>query len=56
MTSEAARLRRRAQWYREFAKLGNSHESEWRFQIADYFDHLAEQAEKDSEPLRDKSR
>lgn len=56
MTAEPARLRQRAQWYREFAKLGNSHEREWRFQIADYFDRLAEQAEKDGEPLQDKSR
>src|SRR5262249_31443491 len=49
MTTEAARLRQRAHWYREFAKLGTLHEQEWRGQMADYFDRLADQAEKNAE-------
>jgi hypothetical protein len=56
MADEADRLRRRAQWYREFAKLGNSHEMEWRFQMADYFDRLADQAEKSAEDWNVKNR
>jgi len=54
MLTEAARLRRRAQWYREFAQLGNSQEKEWRLQIAEYFDRLADQAEKDAQASDDK--
>ena len=45
MTTEAARLRQRAQWYRDFAKLGNLQEEAWRNQMADYFDRLADNAE-----------
>ncbi len=35
-------LKKRAQWYREFAKLGTSYERTWRLQMAAYFDRLAE--------------
>ena len=49
MMTEAARLRQRAQWYRDFAKLGNLQEEAWRNEMADYFDRLAEQAEHDAE-------
>jgi hypothetical protein len=47
MMTEAARLRQRAQWYRDFAKLGNLQEEAWRNQMADYFDRLADNAEND---------
>lgn len=46
MTTEPLRLRKRAQWYREFAKLGTMQERVWRQQMADYFDRLAEEIEK----------
>jgi len=49
MMTEAARLRQRAQWYRDFAKLGNLQEEAWRNEMADYFDRLAEQAEHDAQ-------
>ncbi len=49
MTSEAMRLRQRAQWYRDFAKLGTGQEREWRCQMAEYFERLAEQSERDAE-------
>jgi hypothetical protein len=49
MTTEVARLRQRANWYREFAKLGTLQEREWRSEMADYFDQLADQAEKAAE-------
>jgi hypothetical protein len=49
MTTEATRLRQRAQWYRDFAKLGTLQEQEWRGQMAEYFDRLADEAEKPSQ-------
>ena len=49
MTSEATRLRQRAQWYRDFARLGTEQEREWRTQLADYFERLAEQADHDGD-------
>jgi hypothetical protein len=52
MTTEVARLRQRAQWYREFAKLGTLQEQKWRSEMANYFDQLADQAEKSSVPPR----
>ena len=45
MMTEATRLRQRAQWYRDFAKLGNLQEEAWRNEMADYFDRLADDAE-----------
>jgi hypothetical protein len=51
MATEAARLRQRAQWYRDFAKLGNLQEQTWRQQMAEYFDDLADQAERNAEAL-----
>ena len=50
MMTEAARLRQRAQWYRDFAKLGNLQEQAWRNQMAEYFDRLADTAEQDTKP------
>jgi len=55
MTTEAARLRQRAQWYREFAKLGTLQEQEWRSEMANYFDRLADEAEKSAETSRPKN-
>ena len=52
MMTEAARLRQRAQWYRDFAKLGNLQEQAWRNQMADYFERLAETAERNGAPDR----
>jgi len=49
MTTEGTRLRQRAQWYRDFAKLGTRQESEWRGQMAEYFERLAEQSERTAE-------
>jgi len=45
MTTEAARLRKRAQWYRDFAKLGTAYERVWRHQMAEYFDRQADLVE-----------
>lgn len=45
MSSELERLRKRAQWYRDFAKLGTAYEQVWRLKMADYFDRLADGAE-----------
>ena len=46
MSNEVEELRTRAQWYRDFAQLGTPDERVWRFQMADYFDRLAETLEK----------
>ena len=46
MTTEPLRLRKRAQWYRDFAQLGTMYERVWRHQMADYFDRLADDVEK----------
>jgi hypothetical protein len=52
MMTEAARLRQRAQWYRDFAKLGNLQEQAWRNQMADYFDRLADNAENNDDATK----
>ena len=39
-------LKKRAQWYRDFAKLGTNYERQWRLQMAEYFDRLAEAQDK----------
>jgi hypothetical protein len=49
MPTEAARLRKRAQWYRDFAKLGTAYERAWREQMAEYFDRMADELEKPPE-------
>jgi hypothetical protein len=46
MSNEVEELRTRAQWYRDFAQLGTPDERVWRFQMADYFDRMADGAEK----------
>jgi len=46
MTTEIERLRKRAQWYRDFAKLGTAYERNWRSQMADYFDRMADEMAK----------